>query len=549
MKKKLPLLLSIFLFISLTVQADEEKAVLFMIDGLRSDAVFTAETPNLHAIANGTWADGYKGAYSYRANPIPDAIPNSAPNHVAIITGVTANKTGCFNNGETSSANYADYPPVSVLLKRSIPDLKSAWIYHWHEDSGIPTEATYIAPPQSDREIVDDAVSLISGTFPAKEGIQGSAWKAGDDIDLLMLYIDDVDAAGHNHRFSTTSPQYIEAVQLVDRQIGEILTAIRNRPTFANEDWLITLCADHGGIDHEHGVWKAPDSYTTPLLVSSKGIDEGTMCGDPRNLDAAAYIVQHFTGAVPEHFDAKINEVSAPQTRSLTDSLIAYFPFEGNITPAAGTIVGDSPADPPLFTESGRVGKALSLTGTNPICFGKLEALQFGNEGDFTIALWLRTDKIQKGRAPIFGNKMEGGKVRLGENPQPGVLLEGNIITYEYNNLNFSLGDSIHHHNINCLVYKPDSLWYFVAVTLDHGGDAALYLGYPDGKLAFVAQRLCHLGNLNNLEWYLGQDGTGSADDPFTDDVDELMIWNRPLTAEEINQLYQKGRNGESVLN
>ena len=533
---------------SLSLHANDKKAVLFMIDGLRSDAVFTNPTPNIDSIKDGTWADGYKGAYSLRSCPIPDAIPNSAPNHVAILTGVTANKNGCYNNGETAGANYQDYPPISAILKRTIPGLKSAWIYHWAEDQGIPTEATYIAPPQSDQQIVDTAVALLNGSFPSQKGIQNSAWSQGDDIDLLMIYLDDCDNAGHTHRFSTTSPEYMATVRLVDRQIGEILTAIRNRPDFINEEWMITLSADHGGIDHEHGVWNAPDSYTTPLYVSSKDIDAGEMRGDPRNFDAAAYIIKHYTGTVPEYFDAKINEVSSSETRSLSDGLIAYFPFEGNIDPEIGNINGASPSDKPLYSEAGRVGQALTLTGTNPICFGKPKSLQFGTTGDFTIALWIRTDMIQNGRAPIFGNKMEKKGIKLGENPEPGVLLEGNIITYENNNLNFSLGDSIHHHNINCLVYKPDGLWYLAAITFDHDGDACLYLGYPDGTLAFVAQRLCHFGNLNNLEWHLGQDGTGSAEDPFVGDVDELMIWNRSLTVDEINLLYQKGLNGKAVI-
>ena len=549
MKKIFSCVFIIILAVSSALHAGNRKAVLFMIDGLRSDAFFTSPTPNIDSIKDGTWTEGYKGAYSLHACPIPDAIPNSAPNHVAILTGVTANKNGCYNNGETAGADYEKYPPISALIKQTIPGLKSAWLYHWSEDQEIPTGATYIAPPQGDQQVVDNAVALLNGSFPTQKGIQGSVWTHGDDIDLLMLYIDDCDGAGHTHRFSTTSPEYLAAVRVVDRQIGEILNAIRNRPNFKDEEWMITLCADHGGIDHEHGVWNAPDSYTTPLLVSSKEVDNGTMRGDPRNLDAAAYIVKHFTGTVPEHFDAKINEVSAPQTRSFADGLIAYFPFEGNIRPSVGNISGTSPADKLVYSESGRVGQALSLTGTNPVCFGKPEPLQFGTTGDFTIALWIRTNMIQNGRAPIFGNKMQRKGIKLGDNPEPGVLLEGNIITYEYNNLNFSLGDSIHHHNINCLVYKPDSCWYLAAITFDHDGDACLYLGYPDGTLAFVAQRLCHFGNLNNLDWYLGQDGTGLAADPFVGDVDELMIWNRSLTAEEINQLYQIGLNGESVLN
>ena len=531
-----------------SLYASEKKAVLIMIDGLRSDAVLTSRTPNIDSIKTGSWADGYKGAYSFHANPIPDAIPNSAPNHVAILTGVTANKNGCFNNGETKDANFKNYPPLSVVLSRALPDLKSAWLYHWQEDQYIPTEATYIAPPQSDQENVDTAVALLNGTFPHRKGIQGSVWAQSDDIDLLIIYIDDADGAGHTYRFSVTSPEYLSTVSLVDRQIGEILTAIKNRPNFKNEDWMIALNADHGGIDHEHGVWNSPDCYTTPLLVSAKDIDGGTMLGNPLNCDAAAYIVRHYTGSVPEYFDAKINAVSSPEEHRLSDNLIAYFPFENNIDPAVGSVIGSSPGGLPVYTSEGRVGSALRLTGSNPICFGKPEALRFGTDRDFTIAFWLRTDKIQNGRAPIFGNKKQGGNVKLGENPEPGVLLEGNIITYENNNLNFSLGDAFHHHNIDCLVYKPDSRWYFVAMTLDHDGDACLYLGYPDGNLAFVAQRLCHFGNLNNLDWYLGQDGTGFASDPYIGDVDELMIWERPLSYDEINALYRKGSEGKPVL-
>ena len=549
MKRYFPFTILFFLLAAVSAGAGEKKALLFMLDGTRADALLSASTPNIDSVRFGTWADGYKGAYSFRAYTNLDAPPSSATNHVAILTGVTATKNGCYQNGQTSAAKYDEYPTVSKILQAEIPDFKSAWLYMWGEDGEIQTEATYIGPPQEDAPNVEDAIALLNGTFPSKVGEHGSRWIEGDDIDLLMVYNDGIDANGHRHGFTVTCPEYMSYIEEVDRMIGRILEAIKNRPNFAGEDWLIVFNADHGGIGRTHGVVGSQNCYTVPLIVSAKDISEGLMKGDPRNCDAAAYIMKHFTGKVPEYFDAKIDDAAPVEKRVLTDSLIAYFPFEGNIRPSVGNISGTSPADKLVYSESGRVGQALSLTGTNPVCFGKPEPLQFGTTGDFTIALWIRTNMIQNGRAPIFGNKMQRKGIKLGDNPEPGVLLEGNIITYEYNNLNFSLGDSIHHHNINCLVYKPDSCWYLAAITFDHDGDACLYLGYPDGTLAFVAQRLCHFGNLNNLDWYLGQDGTGLAADPFVGDVDELMIWNRSLTAEEINQLYQIGLNGESVLN
>ena len=79
------------------------------------------------------------------------------------------------------------------------------------------------------------------------------------------------------------------------------------------------------------------------------------------------------------------------------------------------------------------------------------------------------------------------------------------------------MGDSVHHHDLNPLDYIPDGQWNFAAITADRDGDALLYLGMPDGKLAFITERLEDFGDINNMDWYLGQDGTGDVV-PCTED-------------------------------
>ena len=75
-----------------SLQAGTPKALVIMLDGTRADVVDAAATPNLHKLIAGQWQPGYHGAYADNARSLSDARPNSAPNHTAIATGVTAAK-------------------------------------------------------------------------------------------------------------------------------------------------------------------------------------------------------------------------------------------------------------------------------------------------------------------------------------------------------------------------------------------------------------------------------------------------------------------------
>lgn len=542
MKKRFGLLLLIVLTLFAgTLRADEKKCLLVMLDGTRADALLSASTPNIDSVRLGTWAPGYQSAYSFEAYTSLDAPPSSATNHVAILTGVTATKNGCYNNGQTASAKYGQYPTVSKMIADGDPDFKSAWFYMWPEDGEIQTHATYISPPQEDLPNIEDAIAILDGTFPTKEGVQGSKWTAGDDIDLLMIYNDGIDANGHGHGFSVTCSEYMSYIEEVDGMIGRILTAIKNRPNFENEDWLIVFNSDHGGFGRTHGIVGSQNCYTVPIIVSSKEISPGLMVGDPRNSDSAAYIMQHFTGSIPEYFDSKINP-TVPRTEvPLTENLIGYFPFEENVEPAVGDFAGDESFVPREYPEDGKIGKAISMRDSNAVCFGKPEALQFGEKRSFTFAFWFRTEIVQHGSSPFMGNK------DVDDREQAGLVFRSNVIADDGDSLGLALCDSFTQHNINPLAYEPNNQWHFAAITYDRHGDAVVYLGMPGGSLAFIAERMPGSGNIDCLDWYLGQDGSGINNNHFVGDMDEFMVWDRSLNPEEVYRLFRKGLRGEAV--
>ena len=53
--------------------------------------------------------------------------------------------------------------------------------------------------------------------------------------DLVVCYQGEVDGAGHAHGFHPTVPQYIEAIETVDKNVGELIANVKSRPHFAEE--------------------------------------------------------------------------------------------------------------------------------------------------------------------------------------------------------------------------------------------------------------------------------------------------------------------------
>ena len=76
--------------------------------------------------------------------------------------------------------------------------------------------------------------------------------------DVIFAYFGQVDEFGHGAidsraSFSPDSAIYLHAIGLVDSHIGELVRAMRARPSYADEDWLILISTDHGGKGNSHG--------------------------------------------------------------------------------------------------------------------------------------------------------------------------------------------------------------------------------------------------------------------------------------------------------
>ncbi len=317
MKKFFSLFLLAILFVSASQASQKRKVLILGIDGVRADALQLAKTPNLDSLtANGT--------YTYNAWCL--GITVSGPSWSTIMTGVWYQKHGVTDNSYVGS-KYSQYPYFPTLAKQVKPNLNCVQITEWNPMSDL----VYNDGWNKKIKTGDDGNNYLTAQI-AKPYLRDSA-----DLDVLFVYLDKCDITGHNSGFSPTNPAYIRAIESCDSSVGEMMKDLYSRPNYANEDWLVLVITDHGGIAKGHGgntdderrIWWigagnsvkkqqifAPDpgSYRKP-----SGVDANLLKLSPVQADIAVTALHHLL------YDAGINPENQPQWNLDGKSWLAQF--------------------------------------------------------------------------------------------------------------------------------------------------------------------------------------------------------------------------------
>jgi hypothetical protein len=520
-------------------EACRPKALVIMLDGLRGDAVENLEMPHLQRLIAGKWQPGYKCAWSLGANTVRDGSTESAPNHVAIATGMTVKKTGISWNPDLLSRG-TRLPTWLARLAKARPGTRPLHIFSWYGDLRMSPD--YGVKFIFDR---DDANAKELAGIVARD----------DAPDAIMWYIDRPDHAGHGFGYYPYTPEYRTALKVCDGEIGGVLNAIASRRTFAEEDWLVIVTADHGGWDRHHGQLTT-QCYTIPFIVAGRHVAHGRIPGVPHNYDAAPTALAHFGVDISKiGFDGKVRgDVAAPaeKERELKDGLAVYLPFNGD---AKVEMRGKAK----LLAEGGRFGGALRVSAsTNEAgcaCLKGSEALKFENGAEFSFALWVRTFEKQVGDPVVLGNK----DWSAGSKPGIALIAPDHVDMSRTSGYSCKVrGFNSHGFLLNCGregrkrhdlgVYNPDfGEWIFYAATRGADGVVRLYQGRKDGYLYCVADDLSDIAFKTGLPFFIGQDGTGKYKHPFVGDVDDVAIWTRTLTHGEVQRIWEAGRRGVSL--
>lgn len=542
MNGKMSKFLAMVLLLAMCAFAERKMALVIMLDGQRGDSIENLYMPNIERLRNGEWQDGYKCAWSECARTVPDARPSSAANHTAIATGVVATKNNVFANDGFKKGNYAEWPTWLARLKAAKPEAKALFSYSWKPDEDMGVVA---------------GVECLYGNDWANAKIVAERLASPDAPDATMFFIDAPDYGGHVTGFYPYGPMYKRMSYRSDAAIGGLLTAIGNRSTFKDEDWMIVIVGDHGGYATNHGMWGG-HAPTVPLIVVGKNVKHGKIPGILANMDTAATVLDHFG-----LYSNELNLDGVPRGKIVVDSqkpplksgLQAYFTFDEKNAPVnhAGTTIkavlfGEKTvcAVKPdgfsygfLHIESTKEGETMLPSGVRLDGSDKME---LENGRCMTVTCWVRMPATpQKGDPLILGNKdWKDGKL-------PGCALVAARSTESAKApgvcLNYARSGKTPRNDMGTFDVEAGK-WIFYAFTFAPDGAVRFYQGRDDGYLYCLADHSEDAVVATGKPWHIGQDGTGNYNCHFLGDIDDFAMWNRSLDAEDIRRIYDAGRKG-----
>jgi predicted AlkP superfamily pyrophosphatase or phosphodiesterase len=262
------------------------RVLLIGIDGCRSDALKKAvdggRAPNLAGLIKAgtvTWT-AYTGGEP-GGELLQDTV--SGPGWTTILTGVWRDRHGVADNLFRLN-RIAQNPHLFRRLKDANPKAWVGSLCDWPEIHNYIVGASQRGP----KDFMDFLATGIpdparKGTDYAEKDAALTAHAVGKLRDLnpdaLFMYFGNVDEMGHgaahkDGRFSPDNEHYLGAIAAVDKHVGELLVAIRARPRFVEENWLVLAMTDHGGTGTSHGK-QSPEERTIWMIASGGDAPRG----------------------------------------------------------------------------------------------------------------------------------------------------------------------------------------------------------------------------------------------------------------------------------
>ena len=520
----------------------EPKILILGIDGCRPDALQVASTPQIDGLI-------VEGAVSYIArNTMTHG--SSGSNWSSMLTGVNVSKHGVTGNSYNSwtgfdGNNYDEYPPLFSYLDETDPSLYLASFSDWN-----PINIGMFLDEWCDE--------LGTGSQAETAGLVANCLQTGDP-DCIFVQLDEVDHAGHTYGFSPTSAGYVQAIEQTDTDIGTILDALYARPGYqdGSEDWLVFCSTDHGGLGTGHSLPSGGrDVYETFYIVNGPSVEAGADLGSPRIFDIAVTALHHMGVDTTEFdFDGHVVGIPGPvyplpptpnpdAEPALDYKLLINLSFNGNLRDSSGN---DLHAFPHGFVEPLDSGKLDGCYGFSQddslhqyVTLPGGETLDLGEEGDFTVSIWVRNETGFPDESADGGSHGDPSIIS-NKDWQSGTNAGWAIAAGEDGRWQWNIGDGSNRVDYDGPAHQiDDGLWHLLTVTHDRDADAVFY--YDGAEVA--RESIAAIGDIDSgLPTVVGSDGMFGRNWPnwFEGQMDDLGIWGRVLSADEVALLWNDG--------
>ncbi|MCU0356025.1 MAG: alkaline phosphatase family protein [Cyclobacteriaceae bacterium] len=293
----------------------QRKAVFIILDGISADALEKTNTPFIDEIAA---AGGYTRANTGGVKGSYNESPTiSAPGYNHILTGTWSNKHNVWDN-DIREPNY-NYRNIFRIAEEHNPNLKTAIFSTWLDNrtkligdglsqaGNIRIDYAFDGFELDEEKFPHDADKRYIFDIDEHVSKEAARYLLEHGPDLSWVYLEYTDDMGH--RFGD-SPEYTEAIQLADVQVGRIWRAIQQRMQQTGEEWMIVVTTDHGrdaatGKDHggqsdrERTVW-----ISTNLNKLNKRFGNGTA-----SIDIMPSILRFMQIPLPEDLERELDGV------------------------------------------------------------------------------------------------------------------------------------------------------------------------------------------------------------------------------------------------
>lgn len=520
----------------------DPKVLVLGIDGCRPDALQVASTPYIDRLIA-------EGAASLTARNVM-TNGSSGANWSAMLTGVDVPKHGVTGNSYTSftgfSGNHYDqYPPLFSYLDAANPALYLAsfsdwepinigmFLGRWCDELGTGSQT--------------ETARLVAGCLQTA------------DPDCIFVQLDEVDGAGHSYGFSPTSTRYVQTIEKTDSDIGIILDALYARPGFqdGSEDWLVFCSTDHGGSGTSHSLpGGGRDVYETFYIAYGPSVTAGADLGSPRIFDIAVTALHHMGVDTTElDLDGRVVGIPGPvypippapnadAVPALDYKLLVNLSFDGNLKDCSGNGRHAFPHGFPEASDGGKIAGCYRFSqDETPRQYATLsggDVLEFGEHEDFSVSVWVRNQTGFPDTSGSGGSKADPAVISnkdwdSGNNPG-WVLAAGEDGRWQWN-----IGDGANRADYDGPAHQiDDGAWHLLTVTHDRDGDAVFY--YDAAEVGRTP--IWHIGDIDaGRPTVVASDGMFGTVWPnwFEGEIDDLGVWERVLSAEEIALLWNDG--------
>ncbi|NGM62514.1 DUF4983 domain-containing protein [Sphingobacterium sp. SGG-5] len=266
------------------LQKNKEKVLYIIMDGVNGQVLRNVQPEAIQKMSE-------HALYSYDA--LLD-IENYAVDDLLgwsnLLTGKKPSEHGAIGGGALPDLH--TNPTILSMAKSSSMVASSALFY-----DTFGTETTSSSLAANDEEAYQKTLERISSS----------------DDDLIMVEFSEAEAAAQAGGYTAANTAYMAAITTLDTYIGQLTTAVSERTTYSNENWLIVVTSNKGGdspVNPSNNHFLNPAKNIFTMYYSTKVVQREYVAPDDFNFIAQSV---HFayTGSDQSVLTLNSNKFSA----------------------------------------------------------------------------------------------------------------------------------------------------------------------------------------------------------------------------------------------